>query len=146
MSLASAHRFRFVCTLLTVAMVCCQAAAGTTVSCLNLGNCCAEAGSTRNSCCRTAHRDSGSTGVNCCCQRDHKRCQVACACGEHAPRPAIPHRSQSEVQPRQFAADADITCRPPLLSCSRSGLFMVASSAGLNPRAGVNAMLCVWLI
>lgn len=146
MSLASAHRFRFVCTLLTVAMVCCQAAAGTTISCLNLDNYCAEAGSFRNSCCRTAHRDSVSTGVSCCCQRDHKRCQVACTCAEQAPRPAIPSRSQSEVEARQFAADADITCRQPHLSSSRSGLFMVASSAGVNPRAGVNAMLCVWRI
>ena len=146
MSMASAHRFRFVCTLLTVAMVCCQSAAGTAVSCLKSGNCCAEAGSSKNSCCRTADRDSGSTGVSCCCQRDHRRCQAACTCGEQTPCPAIPSRYQSEVEGRQFAADADITCRQPHLSSSCSGLLMVASSAGVNPRADLNAMHCVWLI
>ena len=99
----------------------------------------------KRSCCETGDRSCCSAPTGCCCVGSPKTpYSNACSCGKHEPEPATPYESQTKDDLRQQLSQA--ICRTVTRpTVTLSGQHKSVERSDLSgPKAGVNAMLCVW--
>lgn len=100
--------------------------------------------SEQSRCCHSQHNSCCSTKAHCRCgPQTTQRCSGICSCGNDQRLPATPRDSEGETNIRQLLTDNGT---PLLLSVSVAQTRRAApTSVRPTVKAGVNALLCVWL-
>lgn len=113
---------------------------GFAAQCGGAVSCCAASEGDSQSCCHQSNTDE------CCCGSSQEtRCSTLCSCDVHGPKPATPYESQSSDGLQQLLAYGSSQPTIQFTVSVNKHHYVVKPAALPAAKAGVNAILCVWL-